>query len=109
MYEGEWKNNMMDGQGKQVFKDGRSYVGEFKKDKKHGHGTYTWSDGKSYTGGWFNGEQHGEGLYTDIKKGKTKKGIWENGSRIRWITESKKEKKHQQPKSPSSEGSDDII
>lgn len=36
VYDGEWKNNLM-----------------------NGYGTFTWADGKSYSGGFLNGKMHG--------------------------------------------------
>jgi hypothetical protein len=33
-----------------------------------------------------NGKQHGEGFFTN-SKGKTKKGVWQDGQRKEWITE----------------------
>ena len=37
-YEGEFKNNLPDGLGKEVWPDGRDYVGEYKYGKKDGLG-----------------------------------------------------------------------
>ena len=39
-YEGEWDNNMRNGQGVQYCCDGSKYDGEWKDDKKHGKGIY---------------------------------------------------------------------
>lgn len=47
---------------------------------------FTWPDGRRYEGGWLRGKQHGTALYTD-KSGKVKTGLWENGKRTKWITE----------------------
>ena len=35
-YEGEWKDDLQHGKGKEVKADGSSYNGEFKMGKKHG-------------------------------------------------------------------------
>lgn len=45
MYEGEWKNNMMEGSGTYTWDDGKVYKGEFKMGKMHGEGKYDWGDG----------------------------------------------------------------
>jgi hypothetical protein len=34
-----------------------------------------------------NGKQHGEGIYR--KDGRDRRGIWEDGKRIRWIDDAK--------------------
>ena len=51
---------------------------------------FTWSDDRRYDGNWKNGKQHGEGLYT-TSNGKSRKGEWADGKRIRWIGEEKQE------------------
>lgn len=45
---------------------------------------YHWGDGRKYDGRWENGVQHGEGLFYDTD-GNAKKGLWENGKRLKWI------------------------
>jgi hypothetical protein len=50
IYEGEWKNNKMDGQGIYFWDDGRYYEGYYKNDMKHGYGEYTYTDGQIYMG-----------------------------------------------------------
>ena len=41
-------------------------------------------DGRVYSGGWQNDLQHGEGVIT-TPNGKQKRGLWENGIKIRWL------------------------
>ena len=53
--------------------------------KKDGYGEYTWDDGKIYKGHWKKGKQHGEGEIYSPQDQVWKKGIWENGKRVRWI------------------------
>ena len=55
--------------------------------KKNGIGELTWPDGRKYRGSWKDGKQHGEGLFYSIKGNSWKKGIWENGKRIKWLDE----------------------
>lgn len=41
-YQGEWKNNKMEGQGTFQWPDGRRYEGQYVDDKKEGMGTFYW-------------------------------------------------------------------
>lgn len=41
-YEGEWKNNKMEGYGSFTWPDGRKYDGEYIDDKKEGNGIFYW-------------------------------------------------------------------
>ena len=67
--------------------DGSSYIGEFYNNNFNGRGIYTWNDGKQYEGWWQNGKQHGEGIYR--KDGRDKRGIWEDGKRVKWLEDNK--------------------
>jgi hypothetical protein len=77
----------MEGNGKFKWPDGRVYMGEYKNDKKDGYGEFEWADGRKYKGNWKNGKQHGEGEFFPSNGKNWKKGIWENGKRIKWIKE----------------------
>jgi hypothetical protein len=54
-------------------------------DKKEGYGEFSWPDGKIYKGQWRDGKQHGEGVLKH--KGVERKGLWDNGKRLRWDDE----------------------
>lgn len=41
-FNGDWKDNKMDGFGIFYWPDGRSYEGEYLNDKKHGKGLFKW-------------------------------------------------------------------
>lgn len=41
-YEGQWKNNKMEGYGIFTWPDGRRYEGEYIDDKKEGKGVFYW-------------------------------------------------------------------
>ena len=84
-YIGEWKDNKMNGNGKFTWPDGRSYEGEYLNDKKDGFGTFKWADGRIFKGYWKNGKQNGEGEFYNKEDGVWRKGIWENGKRIKWL------------------------
>ena len=80
-----WKNNKMNGKGIFSWPDGRRYEGDYKDDKKDGYGEFEWNEGKKFKGNWKNGKQHGEGYLYSVKNNTWRKGIWENGKRIKWI------------------------
>jgi hypothetical protein len=51
-YNGEWKNDAMDGQGTYDFGTGAQYEGEWMENTMNGEGKYCWADKASYTGQW---------------------------------------------------------
>lgn len=59
-------NDLPDGQGLLLSKDGRRYEGGFKGGLKEGFGVFHWLDGSKYEGQWGK-VQHGQGKYTDAK------------------------------------------
>merc|ERR1711884_821109 len=72
VYDGEWKDDNMNGRGKKTWASGHVYVGEWKNDKCHGHGKKTWVDGKYtwvsgtvYVGDYKNDKKHGNGKITE--------------------------------------------
>ena len=71
----------MHGKGKLTFADGNSYEGDYRDGKREGNGTFIYSDGRKYVGGWRDGKEHGNGEY--IVKGSSKKGVWEDGKKIK--------------------------
>jgi hypothetical protein len=84
----------MDGEGVFVWPDGRKYHGQYKDDKKEGYGVFEWyltcnfrNDGRKYKGMWKNGKQHGEGEFWHPKENSWKRGIWNDGKRVRWTNE----------------------
>ncbi len=44
-------------------------------------------DGRKYKGKWENGKQNGEGEFFQVKEDTWKKGLWNNGKRVRWVNE----------------------
>lgn len=78
---GNFKKGLMHGKGVYSWPDGKKYDGEFFNDKKHGQGSFEWENGDKYTGQWKDGKMNGEGK---IKiGGKTSKGYWEDGIKIK--------------------------
>jgi len=47
------------------------------------------ADGRKYKGYWKNGKQHGEGEFFNNTTGQWRKGIWDDGKRVRWIGDTK--------------------
>ena len=86
MFDGEWKDNKMNGKGKYTWPNGSEYVGEYVNDVKQGYGIYK-NEGIVYEGNWVNGFKHGKGRQTDGKI--QREGEWENNKRIRWLENSK--------------------
>lgn len=85
-YQGEFKDNLMNGFGFYLFSDGKTYEGQYFNDKKHGYGIYKWSDGKQYQGWWTMGKQEGYGIFVS-PDGQKKYGIWKDGKKQGWLNE----------------------
>lgn len=64
-YEGEWNEatNMRDGRGVQTWVDGSLYEGFWKNDKANGQGRLIHADGDVYEGEWRDDKAHGYGKY----------------------------------------------
>ena len=64
VYEGQFVGDKKHGKGKIVYKQtGDIYEGEFKDDAITGNGVYKWANGESYKGSVLNGKMHGRGIY----------------------------------------------
>jgi hypothetical protein len=63
-YRGEWKRNVIHGQGTYEFANGNIYRGEFVGGMFDGNGTYRWADTSVYEGQWYKNKMHGLGTYT---------------------------------------------
>lgn len=77
-YEGEWANDLMNGQGKFTWDDGKVYVGAYKDDTRHGYGIMTWPLGDSYEGYWANDKFNGFGKH-ELAKGQMYVGQFKDG------------------------------
>ncbi|CDW73841.1 morn repeat protein [Stylonychia lemnae] len=82
VYDGLWKNNETNGQGRVIYCDeqwlGDYYIGEWKDSKYHGYGKYYWKDGRIYEGQWVNNNTEGLGLFK-FSNGDQQYGQWVNG------------------------------
>ena len=79
-YEGETnEKGLRHGMGKQIYAyDGSIYEGEFVDGFVHGQGRMVFADGGVYDGGFEKGKMHGEGTYT-FADGSVRRGVWEMG------------------------------
>ena len=67
VYDGQWIDDSMSGEGHLTFATGASYRGSFHRNVFDGQGRYEWSNGCSYEGEWRNNLMHGMGVFTDAK------------------------------------------
>ena len=51
-YEGEWKANLMHGEGQMIYAGGGTYTGAFRCGMRHGKGTLSFANGDEYSGTW---------------------------------------------------------
>jgi len=78
-YDGQWKDDIMQGEGTLTFTDGSSYTGAFLDGQFTGQGKYKWPSGAVYSGLWRFNRMHGEGVYTDTS-GQEWRGKFYNGT-----------------------------
>ena len=52
VYEGQLRDGVPHGLGKQVYPNGSTYEGGWKAGLRDGFGKYVWPDGTIYEGGW---------------------------------------------------------
>ena len=82
-YQGAWKDGKKHGPGIYLYLadnefKGDTYVGEYMDDIKNGQGTYIWKDGSKYTGNWLDNNQDGQGIYI-YPDGSKEVGEFKNG------------------------------
>merc|ERR1711994_304412 len=79
-YEGDWVEGLRQGKGKYTCKAfGGKYEGEYRDDRKEGQGRYDWNNGDWYQGQWKSGLRHGQGLYVWKEKNEKYEGSWVEG------------------------------
>ena len=67
-YEGEWKENIIDGVGRCLYRDEagnivEEYIGQFKNGLKSGYGEYKFQNGQLYKGEWEEGQMKSVGVF----------------------------------------------
>jgi hypothetical protein len=77
-YTGSFKEGLMHGKGKYVWKDGGSYKGDFREGFFEGIGVRTYKSGTIYKGYFKYDKPHGEGTMTNVS-GSIFKGLWQFG------------------------------
>lgn len=81
VYDGQWIDDCMGGEGHITFSGGASYRGTFHANVFEGRGRYEWPNGTSYEGEWRRNLMHGVGVFTD-DKGQKWSGRFYNGSGV---------------------------
>ena len=69
----------MDGIGKIVFNNGHRYEGEFRENQINGKGKFMWQNGDVYEGIMYKGKMNGYGKYTYASNGQIYEGNFVNG------------------------------
>jgi hypothetical protein len=85
MWQGDWVNDRMKGDGTYKFANGDVYVGEFSWDHPEGIGKATYADGSVYEGAFKEGLPSGRGTITSTNSdGEVMKwtGLWSHGKRV---------------------------
>ena len=67
-YDGEWKDDKMDGYGVYLYSNGDKYEGYWTSGCQNGKGKYTFTDGTSYEGEWKMHKMHGTGTFSCLDK-----------------------------------------
>ena len=62
-YEGDFKNDKIDGKGILYYNNGNKYEGNWKNDKKEGKGILYYNNGNKYEGNWKNDKKEGKGIF----------------------------------------------
>lgn len=75
-YEGGWKNDMFEGQGKIRYSNGCTYDGNWHQDLQDGKGSIVYADGSTYEGEWSEGKFNGQGRRV-FANGDVFEGRWE--------------------------------
>ena len=65
-----------DGYGKLRWFDGTTYDGQWKQNLPNGNGTMKWPDGRQYSGEFVDGERQGVGNFTDSEGHIFVKSCW---------------------------------
>ena len=75
VYEGEWSNNLKEGKGIETYTDGAKYEGNFKNSKFEGKGVLYYANGDRYEGDFKNNNRHGSGITYYQRDGKIGKSM----------------------------------
>jgi len=93
-YDGEWKDDKMDGYGVYLYSNGDKYEGYWTSGCQNGKGKYTFTDGTSYEGEWKMHKMDGTGTFSCLDKYSNFTGEFRDGKFISQNqTELKEEKR----------------
>lgn len=81
-YDGEWKDDKMDGYGVYLYSNGDKYEGYWTEGCQNGKGKYTFTDGSSYEGEWKMHKMHGSGKFNCLDKNANFSGEFRDGNFI---------------------------
>lgn len=82
-YSGQFQSSAFHGFGTTTVRQGDAFCGQFVESKRQGTGTFMWRDGRCYHGQWISGLRHGVGTYTNAR-GSTRRGLWHMGLPMYW-------------------------
>ena len=92
-YDGEWKDDKMDGYGTYLYSNGDKYEGYWRMGSQNGKGKYIFTDGRSYEGEWKMQKMHGTGFFSCLDKYANFNGEFREGKFITKNQEELKEEK----------------
>ena len=92
-YDGEWKDDKMDGYGTYLYSNGDKYEGYWSMGSQNGKGKYIFTDGRSYEGEWKMQKMHGTGFFSCLDKYANFNGEFREGKFITKNQEELKEEK----------------
>jgi hypothetical protein len=79
VYDGDLKDNMMNGKGKMTYVSGDIYTGEFKDNMMNGKGIYKYKDGRVFVGNFKDDKKEGPGRMIDSFGRALHAGHWKDG------------------------------
>lgn len=80
-YKGSWVNGLRHGKGESNFANGNKFIGIFSEDERNGDGTFYWADGDYEVSHYKDGEKNGFTTYYWNNGKCYRKGYCENGKR----------------------------
>ena len=80
VYSGEWKNNLRDGKGEFVWANKTKYEGEWKSNFRNGKGVLYMPNGNVITTSWVNDKMEGDGIIHNVKTKESVRGVFSNNN-----------------------------
>ena len=91
LFEGQWENGELNGEGEIKYGDGCFYKGKVKKSKKEGEGKMKWTNGIYYEGNFKNDIMDGKGIIIGNNgnkyEGEFKNGLYNGQGKFTWVQE----------------------